>query len=83
MRKNSEAEKLSDMGKDQLERESFLKAVHKFMEMMVPATLLRELIDHIDVYKLEGKGKDHTQRIVIYYCFVGYFELPEAEDSEK
>ncbi len=27
--------KLSDMGKDQLERESFLKAVHKFMEMKV------------------------------------------------
>lgn len=37
----------------------------------------KELIDHIDVYESEGKGKNKTQRIVIYYCFVGYIELPD------
>ena len=42
------------------------------------APLLRELIDHIDVYETEGTGKNKTQRIVIYYRFIGYLEIPEA-----
>ncbi|MBQ4348484.1 MAG: DUF4368 domain-containing protein [Clostridia bacterium] len=41
------------------------------------APLAKELIDHIDVYESEGKGKNKTQRIVIYYRFVGYIELPD------
>lgn len=41
------------------------------------APLFRELIDHIDVFETEGKGKNRTQRIVIYYRFVGYVEIPE------
>ena len=36
------------------------------------------MIDHIDVYETEGTGKNRTQRIVIYYRFVGYIELPET-----
>lgn len=42
------------------------------------APLLRELIDHIDVFETEGIGKNRTQRIVIYYRFVGYVEIPAA-----
>ncbi len=42
------------------------------------APLLRELIDHIDVFETEGTGKNRTQRIVIYYRFVGYVEIPDA-----
>ena len=42
------------------------------------APLLRELIDHIDVFETEGTGKNRTQRIVIYYRFVGYVEIPEV-----
>lgn len=42
------------------------------------APLLRELIDHIDVFEAEGIGKNRTQRIVIYYRFVGYVEIPAA-----
>jgi len=38
---------------------------------------LQELIDHIDVYDVEGMGKDGTQRVVIFYRFVGYIEIPE------
>ena len=46
------------------------------MEMQtLTAPLLQELIDHIDVYETEGKGKDRTQRVVIYYRFVGHLEL--------
>lgn len=32
---------------------------------------------NIDVYEAEGKGKNKMQRIVIYYRFVGYIELPD------
>ena len=42
-----------------------------FMQMdYLTAPLLRELIDHIDVFETEGTGKNRTQRIVIYYRFV-------------
>ena len=40
--------------------------------------LLQELIDHIDVFETEGKGKNRKQRIAIYYRFVGYIEIPEV-----
>ncbi len=39
---------------------------------------IRELIDHIDVYETEGTGKERTQRLIIHYRFVGYFELPDS-----
>lgn len=39
------------------------------------APLLRELIDHIDVYEKEGTGKNKTQRLVIFYKFVGYLDV--------
>ena len=42
--------------------------------------LLNELIDHIDVYETEGSGKSRTQRVVIYYKFVGYLAVPERMD---
>ncbi len=59
-------------------KEIFLNAVRCFMEMeTLTAPLAKELIDHIDVYEAEGKGKNKTQRIVIYYRFVGYIELPD------
>ena len=48
----------------------------------VTAPLLRELIDHIDVFETEGKGKNRTQRIVIYYRFVGYVEIPEVSQRQ-
>ena len=46
------------------------------------APLLRELIDHIDVFETEGTGKSRTQRIVIYYRFVGYVEIPEVSQRQ-
>ncbi len=59
-------------------KDMFIGAVRKFMEMKtLTAPLAKELIDHIDVYESEGKGKNKTQRVVIYYRFVGYLELPD------
>ena len=52
------------------------------MEMeTLTAPLAKELIDHIDVYESEGKGKNKTQRIVIYYRFVGYLELSDKDNT--
>ena len=53
-----------------------ISAVRKFMEMkeLTPA-LLNELIERIEVYETEGTGKNRTQRIMIYYRFVGYIEI--------
>ena len=69
--------RLSEVDEMQLGKEKFIAAVRKFMQMdKLTAPLLRELIDHIDVFETEGKGKNRTQRIVIYYRFVGYVEIP-------
>ena len=71
--------RLSETGKSQKDREDFIYAVRQFMQMnCLTAPLLRELIDHIDVFETEGTGKNRTQRIVIYYRFVGYVEIPDS-----
>ena len=59
-------------------------AIRSFLEMqtLTPA-LLRELIDHIDVYETEGKGKNRTQRIVIHYRFVNVIDLPKQVPSDN
>ena len=70
--------KLSSTQETTKGKEVFLNAVRSFIEMeTLTAPLAKELIDHIDVYESEGKGKNKTQRIVIYYRFVGYIELPD------
>ena len=72
-------QKISECGQREQERENFTSAIRRFMRMdRLTAPLLRELIDHIDVFETEGKGKNRTQRIVIYYRFVGYVEIPEV-----
>ena len=59
-------------------RDMFLRTVRRFMEMQtLTAPLLQELIDHIDVYETEGTGKNRTQRVKIFYRFVGYIDLTE------
>ena len=71
--------KLEEIAGQSRRKECFLAAVRKFMEMgTLTAPLLQELIDHIDVYETEGTGKNRTQRIAIYYRFVGYIELPDS-----
>lgn len=71
-------DELSAMGTAQKGRDTFLAAVRRFMDMeTLTAQLLQELIDRIEVHEVEGRGKDRTQRIVIYYRFVGYLDLPD------
>ena len=76
-------QKLSDCGQCERDRETFTSAIRRFMRMdRLTAPLLRELIDHIDVFETEGTGKSRTQRIVIYYRFVGYVEIPEVSHRQ-
>lgn len=57
----------------------FISAIRRFMQMdNLTSPLLRELIDHIDIFETEGAGKSRKQRIVIYYRFIGYIELPNV-----
>ena len=77
-------QKLSECGQREQERENFTSAIRRFMRMdRLTAPLLRELIDHIDVFETEGTGKSRTQRIVIYYRFVGYVEIPEVSQRPR
>jgi len=39
--------------------------------------ILRELIEKIEVYHIEGVGKNRTQRIVVHDKFIGVLEMPE------
>lgn len=54
------------------------------MQMQKPtAPLLRELIDHIDVFETEVTGKNITQRIVICCRFIGYIAIPECYSKDN
>ncbi len=59
-------------------KDLFLEAVRKFIQVdTLTAPLLKELIDRIDVFEVEGTGKNRTQRIVINYKFVGSIVISE------
>mgnify|MGYP001052455781 CR=1 FL=1 len=76
-------EKLVSIGAMKSNKNHFIGAVRKFMEMQtLTAPLLRELIDHIDVHQIEGTGKNRTQRIVIHYRFIGIVEVPAVPRKE-
>ena len=69
-------EKIRSLDDSEGERSRFIKALRKFMQMnRLTGPLIRELIDHIDVYEQEGSGKNKRQRLVIYYKFIGYFDI--------
>lgn len=73
--------KLNDLGAMERNKDLFLAAIRKFMDLdHLTAPLLRELIDRIEVHETEGTGKHRTQRITIYYKFVGYIDIPECCD---
>ena len=72
--------KIAEMGEKESEREEFIRAIRKFMEMRtLTRQVLNELIDHIDVYETQGTGKNKTQRLVIYYKFVGYLDIDPTQ----
>ena len=71
--------KIEELKNTNSEYVKFISAIRRFMQMdNLTSPLLRELIDHIDIFETEGTGKSRTQRIVIYYRFIGYIELPNT-----
>lgn len=74
-------ERLRWLAENNHNKENFISAVRKFMEMkeLKPA-LLHELIERIEVYETEGTGKNRTQRIVIHYRFEGISKYPAAAE---
>lgn len=74
-------EQVANMQTVQHSKDMFIGTIRKFLDMdTITAPLIHELIDHIDVYEAEGKGKNKTQRVVIHYNFVGYLEIPENDE---
>lgn len=72
--------KIEELKNTNSEYGKFISAIRRFMQMdNLTSPLLRELIDHIDIFETEGTGKSRTQRIVIYYRFIGYIELPDTQ----
>ena len=62
------------------ERDKFVRAIRRFMEMkMLTKNLLTELIDRIEVHAGEGGRKNRSQGVVIYCRFVGYLEIPDEQ----
>jgi len=60
-------------------KDDFISAVRKFMEMdKLTAPLLKELIERIEVCHIEGVGKNRTQHFKIHYKFIGCIALPEV-----
>ena len=77
-------EKIAKIGEMKQNKDDFIKAVRKFMEMRtLTAPMLRELIDHIDVYEKQGGNKCYTQEITIYYRFVGFINIPMLPEDEN
>ncbi len=77
-------QKIFDIGESVHNKDMFLIAIRKFMEMdKLTVPLLSELIEKIEIYEIEGVGKNRTQRIVIHYRFVGHIELPDRSPLES
>ena len=77
-------ERINNLGTMQQNKDRFINAIRRFMEMQkLTAPLLRELIDEITVYETEGVGKNRSQRIMIHYKFIGYIEIPECGSNYK
>ena len=75
---------LANLEEKRGQKDSFIKAVRRFMEMKtLNPIILKELIERIDVYHVEGSGKNKTQRIVIHYRFVGCLTIPEWYRKQK
>ena len=52
------------------------------MKSLTP-TILHELVERIDVYHVQGTGKNQTQRLVIHYKFVCVLDFPRSPALPK
>lgn len=65
------------MGKE-MTSEKFIKAIKKYTRVKkLTANMLNELIEHIEVHSAEKINGAKTQKLVIYYNYIGSIEIPE------
>jgi hypothetical protein len=77
-------EELNKLELSAFSKDKFLEAIDKFMaEPKLNAHILRELIEKIEVYHVEGVGRSRTQNIVIHYRFIGVLEMPKRKPNES
>jgi len=77
-------QQLQNLENQQAGLEVFIRTVRRVLQMeKLTAPLVKEFIDHIDVFEAEGTGKNKTQRIKIFYRFVGYIEMPAARTQPQ
>ena len=71
--------KLDSLNNAKSSSESFIRAIRKFMSMQtLTPIVLQELIEKIEIFNVEGKGKNRTQRLILHYRFVGCIDLPSV-----
>ena len=65
-------------------KDKFINAVTKFLEMQtLTPVILRELIEKIEVFNAEGKGKNRTQNLIIHYRFMGVLDIPKQYQGDN
>ncbi len=76
-------DELDTLSVSEASQQRFIKAVRRFLKIdKLTPTLLSELIERIEVYEAQGKGKARTQRVVIFYRFVGEFHISDRAGYE-
>lgn len=74
---------LLQLEQTELSKDNFISTIRRFMQMnKLTPNILRELIEKIEVYHIEGVGKNRTQRIVVHYRFIGVLEMPKKPSDD-
>ena len=69
---------IEELSSKAISSEKFKEAVKKYTRVQkLTARMVRELIEHIEVYHTEVIDGVKTQKIVIYYNCIGAIEIPE------
>ncbi|MBQ3587461.1 MAG: recombinase family protein [Oscillospiraceae bacterium] len=59
-------------------KDKFMRLINRFRASgKLDRVLVRELIERIDVYSGEGKGKNRRQCIIISYRYMGVIDIPQ------
>ena len=59
-------------------KDKFMRLINRFKASgKLDRVLVRELIEQIDVYSGEGKGKNRRQCIIISYRYMGVIDIPQ------
>ncbi len=83
-------QKIADLT-EQFEQQEIIKPnAQRFIEMIkkhkyltdIDRELAQELIEKIVVYQAEGRPPNRTQRVDIYFNFIGLYELSEEEQEQ-